>query len=149
MSGFVYFIGPEALLHREDALVKIGYTRNNPRVRLSALQIGSPLPLVLWAYTPGNEDLERAFHATFAELRSHGEWFYVHYKLFDFLGYLGDEPNIGNLITPEQLEVAVFDNIFSLAVPHPSVPEREWLQSAEPERLAGHFPDLWREACQA
>lgn len=147
MSGFVYFIGPEALLHRQDTVVKIGYTTGNPRSRLAALQTGSPELLVLWAYTPGGPDLERAFHETFADMRSHGEWFFVQHKLWHFLGYLGSEPNIGNLISPDQLEVAIFDNIFCDVPPGPEVPEEDWVGSVKPERLAGHFPDLWFEAC--
>lgn len=147
MSGFVYFVAPEALFHRDeyDALVKIGFTRGNPHARLAALQTGSPVHLKLWAYADGSPELEKAFHNTFAGLRSHGEWFWAHFKFRDFLGYLGHEPNTGNRITKEQLEVAVFDNIFSSHPPYPDTPESEWLASAEPQYLRPFFPHLWEE----
>ena len=145
-DGFVYFIGPEALLHREDSLVKIGFTKSHPKVRLANFQTGSPEHLVLWAYTPGGLDLEKAFHATFANLNSHGEWFYVERKLECLLCYLGDEPDIGNLISRERLEDAIHDNIFSNCAPHPSISDEEWQSSASPECLASHFPDLWLES---
>lgn len=144
MSGFVYFIAPEALLHRSfpDSIVKIGYTSSHPKKRLRALQTGSPVPLVLWAYTNGTEQLEKAFHDAFSELRAHGEWFYAEYKLHDFLCYLGDEPNIGNFIDREKIGVALFDNVLSDFVPHPSVPEDEWKGSADFSPLAAFYPEL-------
>ena len=85
MSGFVYFIAPEALLCRQqdDELryVKIGYTGNKPEARLAALQTGCPAPLTLIAYIDGSPELERDFHNTFADLRMTGEWFCVAHKL--------------------------------------------------------------------
>lgn len=145
--GFVYFIAPEAALHREeyDSLVKIGFTRGNPHDRLRNLQTGSPLRLVLWAYIDGTPELEKAFHDAFAELQSHGEWFFVLFKLWDFLRYLGEEPNIGQRVTRERLEVAVYDVLFSDVVPHPSVPEEAWKRSIDMAPLRPFFPELWEE----
>lgn len=146
MTGFVYFVAPEALLHRsDDAVVKIGYTANHPLGRLRNLQCGSPLPLVLWAYIRGSTALERAFHEAFASLRSHGEWFYAQSKLHDFLAYLGDEPNIGNLISDEQLEVALFDVLFCDHPSHPSIAEDEWVRSCDTSALRSFFPEVWAE----
>jgi hypothetical protein len=147
MTGFVYFIAPDAILHRNDgdALVKIGYTRHSPHQRLRALQTGSPVHIKVWAYIRGTEALERAFHDAFAELRSHGEWFFVHYKLYDFLALLGREPHIGKLIENEQVEVALFDSVFQKSVPHPSVPEADYMRSARPEALRPFYPRLWNE----
>jgi hypothetical protein len=148
--GFVYFICPEALLHRprgdQGAMVKIGYTGGNPKARLRALQTGSPMYLRVWAYIDGTEELEAAFHNAFAPLRSHGEWFYCEGKLRDFMAYLGEEPNVGLHVGEEALEAAVHDNVFSLHPPHPSVDPEEWLASAYPAALAGFFPDAWVEA---
>lgn len=141
--SYVYFICPEALLHRSDAVVKIGFTKKHPNIRLSTLQTGSPEVLKLWAYTKGSAALETAFHEAFAELRSHGEWFFVVQKLYDFLGYLGQEPDVGNLISRERLAEAVHDNIFSNSPPHPDICPSDWLKSANPESLARHFPHEW------
>jgi hypothetical protein len=146
VSGVVYFIGPEALLHRRDgsALVKIGFTRSNPLQRLRALQTGSPLTLRLWAYVEGSESLEAAFHSTFAELRSHGEWFFVQDKLEVFLRYLGEEPHIGRLIPREQMEVAIYDSLVCDVVPHPSYDPRLYALSGKPDSLFRHFPEAFQ-----
>lgn len=142
MSGFVYFIGPEALLHRRDgsALVKIGFTSSNPLQRLRSLQTGSPLPLRLWAYVEGTEALEAALHSTFAELRSHGEWFFVQDKLYAFLRYLGEEPDIGRLIPREQVEVAIYDCLLCDTAPHPSYDPEMYAISGNARFLVKHFP---------
>lgn len=55
--------------------VKIGCT-GNPTVRLNGLMCWSPYPLVMVATTPGDETLERRFHAHFKVQHSHGEWFH-------------------------------------------------------------------------
>lgn len=147
--GFVYFICPEALLHRspdsECVMVKIGYTTGNPEARLRALQTGSPVVLRVWAYADGTPELEAAFHAAFDPLRSHGEWFYCLGKLRDFMQQLGEEPCVGHHVSEDDLEAAVFDNVFATRAPHPSVDEEEWSGTARPEALAGFFPDAWME----
>lgn len=152
MSGFVYFIAPEALLHRpqfdEGRLVKIGFTSQHPYTRLKALQTGSPLHLKVWAYIRGPKALESAFHRTFGPLSSHGEWFFVTGKLADFMAHLGDEPDVGNLLTEDRIGGAVHDSIFAKHPPHPSIDRKEWLESACPENLAPFFADEWLEAAQ-
>lgn len=147
MSGFVYFIAPEALLHRDERdscrVVKIGYTKGHPRQRLNALQTGSPAPLVLWAFTPGPEALEKAFHEAFAGLRSHGEWFFAYSKLRHLLSLLGEEPNIGHLIQPEQMGIAIRD---ALLCDEPEFePENRhlWDISAEPSPLRRYYPEAF------
>lgn len=144
MTGYVYFITPEAPYHRDEStsLVKIGFTTKNPRNRLAALQCGSPLPLVLWAYIQGPESLERAFHAAFAELRSHGEWFFLQDKLHDFLSYFGDEPNIGKLIPRERVGVSLFDNVYSTIPPHPAIDENLWIISGDINPLLPFYPEV-------
>jgi hypothetical protein len=143
MRGWVYFIAPEALLVRDEdtQLVKIGFTRNNPEARLAALQCGSPLTLDLFAYTDGSEDLERAFHHAFAESRSHGEWFFVHAKLFNFLAYF-DRPPGDRYITPEQIAVSIYDNICPDTPPHPSIDLHQWRYSATAEPLLRFYPQV-------
>lgn len=144
-GGFVYFIGPEALLCRSDPKVKIGFTTGSPFARLRSLQTGCPEFLDVWAFIAGTQELEAALHRTFDNLRSHGEWFYVQDKLHSFLSYLGDEPDIGNLISPERLEVALYDTVFSGCTPHPSVLQSSWDSSADTEQLRPFFPELWAE----
>lgn len=56
--------------------VKIGYTSAlDARDRLSQLQTGSPVRLVLAAQRPGSHHDERELHRRFAQHRLHGEWF--------------------------------------------------------------------------
>lgn len=148
MSGFVYFIAPEALLHRDVSdsgrIVKIGYTTGNPQQRLNALQTGSPLVLKVWAFTPGSEALERAFHETFAQLRSHGEWFMVHDRLYALMGLIGNEPHTGRMIPPDQMSIAIRDALLC------DVPDYEcddlhlWDISAYPAPLQKYYPEAFR-----
>jgi len=151
MSGFVYFIGPEALVYRpfleEGACVKIGYTRQRPLQRLAALQTGSPLHLVLWAYIKGSSEVERALHKAFAPLRSHGEWFYVTQRLWGLLSHLGEEPNIGNFVNSADFTDALHANLCN-GSPHPKFTEQEWASSADIEPLLGFFPSLSLEEYQ-
>jgi hypothetical protein len=141
VKGFVYFIAPEALFHRDEdtQLVKIGYTRNRPEARLAALQCGSPLTLDLFAYTNGSEELERAFHAAFANFRSHGEWFFVGGKLWHFLCYF-DAPPGERYVTPDQVAVSIYDNILSDTPPHQSIDRNEWVTSVDARPLLKFYP---------
>lgn len=147
MKGFVYFIAPEALLHRPDydqgKMVKIGFTRSNPHARLRSLQTGCPLPLKVWAYTHGTVELEQALHRTFAGLRHMGEWFYALDKLGDMMVFLGEEPDVGRLFDEDSFAGIVSDTIFTDHPPHPSVDYATWAASTQPEHLAGFFPDEW------
>lgn len=140
MSGFVYFIAPEALYCRDEdtQLVKIGHTRNNPESRLAALQCGSPLILDLFAYTPGDALLERAFHEAFAECRSHGEWFFLVGKLHDFLSYF-DRPPGDRYVTPEQIAVSLYDNVRRDTPTHGDA--SLWLHSGDVRPLLPFYPE--------
>ena len=80
-DSFVYFISG-------GGLIKIGVTIN-PKQRLSALQIGSPLPLCLLAVMPGGPSLEADLHKRFQGLRVHGEWFHPDSLLTDFIEQFG------------------------------------------------------------
>lgn len=149
-KGFVYFIGPEALFCRdqwsEAAKVKIGFTRNAPEYRLHTLQCGSPVHLTLLAYIDGPVELERAFHGAFAELRSHGEWFYCHQKLRDFLSYITpDDWKAPRYVNRERLSVALYDTIFAPVSPYPEVTDDEYCNGTDPRWLIEWFP----EACEA
>ena len=70
--SFVYFIGPTDW---RVGRVKIGVTMSNPRSRLASFQTGSPYELEIYAFFPGDYNMERTLHEAFAPLRIHGEWF--------------------------------------------------------------------------
>lgn len=65
----VYFIGSG-----EGRPIKIGRA-SDVRQRLAVLQNGSFEQLTILATVPGGVDVEREFHARFADLRMRGEWF--------------------------------------------------------------------------
>jgi Meiotically up-regulated gene 113 len=148
--GFVYFIGPEALFHRDpdddEVKVKIGFTRNNPHSRLAALQCGSPVWLDLIAYIDGTPELERAYHEAFAELRAHGEWFYLHHKLRDFLGYLyPDNYKDQRYVDRARLTVCLYDTVFARSSSHPSMTDEDYCKTTDPRWLIEWYP----EVCEA
>lgn len=77
---------------RSGDFIKIGKTRNLAR-RLSQLQIGCPLPIVLFGYADG--DVEWEAHRFLEELgheRVHGEWFRYDHKIKYSLVALGIWP---------------------------------------------------------
>lgn len=147
--GFVYFIAPESVLNRpswdEGRRVKIGFTAGEPEKRLRALQTGCHVPLEICGCVRGTQALEAALHEAFAPMAVHREWFYAELKLGDLLGYFDGWCLDQNLIEEGQFEIALADNVFSDASPHPSVPQEEWVRSANPQALAHFFPDLWLE----
>jgi hypothetical protein len=69
-KGYVYFIEAPSV-HR----IKIGWAHGDLRVRLSGLQVGSPVPLVILAYMRALFEREAELHRRFASLREIGEWF--------------------------------------------------------------------------
>ncbi len=146
MTGFVYFIVPEAVFLRRDPehrVVKIGYTSHNPLRRMNDLAAGSPVALELAAYIEGGPALEKAFHQTFEPLRSHREWFYLQDKLADFVGYLYDPPAKTSPIDRHRVVAAVHDNIFATASSHPSIPDERYMASALPHHIAAFFPEVF------
>lgn len=82
MRGYIYFIAMEP-----DEYVKIGFTKQHPKLRMAALQTGCPQRLRLRGYFPGTLNDERRLHEVFAPLRAQGEWFHNIHKLFDFVLY--------------------------------------------------------------
>ncbi len=68
--GIIYFI-----LARKSNKIKIGFTRNGARRRLSAAQTYSPENLELLLEVPGEQDEESEIHFRLRAFRSHGEWF--------------------------------------------------------------------------
>lgn len=55
--------------------IKIGYTSDNPQVRLAALQTGSHIELKIFATIEGDRGLEDRLKRYFAYCRIRGEWF--------------------------------------------------------------------------
>lgn len=68
VDGFVYFLGGA------DTPIKIGFS-TSPSDRMAILQTAHWGRLEILAVTPGTIELEARYHAHFASLRLHGEWF--------------------------------------------------------------------------
>lgn len=64
--------------------IKIGYT-DTPRLRHQALDKGSAFRVHVLQLLRGTRELERSFHARFAEDRQNGEWFRLSPTLRAFL----------------------------------------------------------------
>ena len=67
-AGWTYFVQPV-----DGGPIKIGYTRQSPKARLRAIQIGSPVLLEVVGMVIGDREVE--LHQRFAYARMHGEWF--------------------------------------------------------------------------
>jgi hypothetical protein len=65
-------------------LAKIGFSVE-PEGRIKSLRLLSPVPLEIIGMIPGDFEQERALHARFLHLRSHGEWFHATAELRDFV----------------------------------------------------------------
>lgn len=121
MSGFVYFIGPEALMLREEdselAVVKIGFTGAHPYARLQQLQTGSPVPLDLLFFMRADEQVERVLHEVFQEQGSHLEWFHLSGPLRAGLQCLCDVMREIGHLTHEPLPACIFQEIMSKHTP--------------------------------
>lgn len=66
---YIYLIGSPVIRQ-----VKIGLS-DAPTRRATALQTGSPVPLLVILAIPGGPVLERKLHDYFKAYRTHGEWF--------------------------------------------------------------------------
>lgn len=76
-DGYVYFI-------YSAGFIKIGYS-DTPRLRHMALDKGSAFRVHMLQLLRGTRELERSFHARFAEDRQNGEWFRLSPVLRAFL----------------------------------------------------------------
>jgi hypothetical protein len=84
-NTFVYFVKPVG----QRGPVKIGVSMN-PQRRLAEFQAASPVALEMIGTMRGGHVTECRLHATFADLRLHGEWFDVDEHLEDFLADVAD-----------------------------------------------------------
>lgn len=147
MTGFVYFIGPEEW---GIARVKIGYSESGPLNRLSSFQTGSPFPLKLYAYTPGDRGLERALHESFAPLRLHGEWFAMDGKLLALVSAMHHEHFGARATSEREFGECVSEFVCNDETPHPKLYELdEWLASADSVPVSEWLHDKAWAAYQA
>ncbi len=79
-KGFVYFIQADP-----GHLIKIGFSRDYPEVRLSSHRVSCPVQLRRLGFIIGTMGLERQIHRFFAAARSHGEWFFPGVPILDFI----------------------------------------------------------------
>jgi len=70
-----------------SGLIKIGIARD-VHTRLSGLRTSSAEPILLLHSVPANGLFEAYLHGLFEPIRSHGEWFYPHWSLFQVIGGL-------------------------------------------------------------
>jgi hypothetical protein len=89
--SYVYFFRPKG----QDGPIKIGHS-TYPASRLVTYMAWSPVPLEVCAQIKiGNKseltarDLERRFHARYAEFRLHHEWFAAHPLLLRDIELIG------------------------------------------------------------
>lgn len=78
-AGWVYFV-----MSGENGLIKIGWTADL-RKRVLELRSQNAGALHVLGAIVGSNVLERQYHEEFAPLRHHGEWFWPHWALLDFL----------------------------------------------------------------
>lgn len=84
-QSIIYFIGAAI---GEVKYVKIGFTAVCPRKRMIALQLGSPVELVLLGSFLGIQQDEIDLHRRFQHLHSHREWFVLDSELESEIGHL-------------------------------------------------------------
>jgi len=101
--------------------VKIGRS-SNPEKRLSSLNGGSPVRLTIAAVAHGWGEYERRFHALFARVRCHGEWFLP-------------DPEIDSVI------LAIQQNSFDLTLLPAAIGESRGADGSAPVRLAKSLLD--------
>lgn len=95
----VYFLRPIGLA----GPVKIGCSKV-AESRLKTYTAWSPFPLEIAAKIKGDETIERRFHARFAFLHSHGEWFKGHPDLSHVIGEIvSGHFDVSSLPEPEML----------------------------------------------
>ena len=69
----------------KDGSIKIGFTKNDVRKRLSNLQSGSCRELRLLCVIDGDCQKEQRIHNTFYSIKDRGEWFYPYPHLTEYI----------------------------------------------------------------
>ncbi len=65
--------------------IKIGYSKDDCKVRIAALQIGNSEKLSLVGQIAGSQEDEKKLHKRFAKSNCSGEWFYLTRDILNFL----------------------------------------------------------------
>ena len=65
--------------------IKIGYTKNNVRRRLTTLQIAATVELNLLCVIDGDIHKEKRIHNTFHSIKDRGEWFHPYPHLTEYI----------------------------------------------------------------
>lgn len=73
------------LVSPENGLVKIGFTAGHPQKRYAEIRSMCGTPLFRWGYFEGEPADENRLHDRFHRYRSHGEWYRLAGKVFDFV----------------------------------------------------------------
>lgn len=89
----VYFVQSPA-----TGYLKIGYTALPVRQRVSQLQVGAGVKLILLAETAGSEEDEARLHAIFAPYRVMGEWFKPEKAIMDLVAGLLDGARLSDYL---------------------------------------------------
>ncbi len=84
-SCYVYFIRADI---QPTPMVKIGHTTVDVHKRLNALQLGSPVELVMLGWVEALRQLEVDLHLKFKHLHSHREWFRLEADLIEEISSL-------------------------------------------------------------
>jgi Meiotically up-regulated gene 113 len=97
----IYFVQAQELWR-----IKIGYSaRDSFRARLSALQTGSAVRLVVLALQPGSRHREQKLHRRFSKWRIDGEWFHPSAEILRFaFGRTSIEATASTLRTKNAIE---------------------------------------------
>lgn len=99
--GYVYFM-------YSAGFIKVGYSET-PQLRHLALSRGSAFRVHLLHVLPGSRELERDFHAKFADDRQNGEWFRFSAAVRAFLlGHLSTTVGGQNLLARAEGEHAAW-----------------------------------------
>lgn len=86
--GYIYFMGSATFPDR----IKIGFAMN-PVERRLALEVGSPIDLMLLAFIPATRESELYFHKVFKKYRIKGEWFSAVPELWDCINLIRFNPD--------------------------------------------------------
>jgi len=79
-EGYVYFVQ-----QGKSGPIKIGFSKNGWRSRLSAIQVGNPYQLDMIKAVKGDRKLETKIHSKFNKFKMVGEWFEPHPTLLKYI----------------------------------------------------------------
>jgi hypothetical protein len=98
MDGLVYFIAC-------GQYVKVGFTSQHVRFRLSAMMTGNPFDMKVIGFSPGGYDLENKFHHRLGRFHHRHEWFHLNAESRKIIRQLIDKHG-GAVADPPKVERA-------------------------------------------